>query len=119
MLLRLPEQFCTHLDGATMVCLVLRRRVLVQEWVEGEKGPWKEDGEKLLTIGLQCSVLQVLDSGKELMCFFTPCLCIACFTFRLPSYCVIPNLREFMVSPQWFEIIYRSNLLNTGDVHEE
>eukprot|EP00904_Undaria_pinnatifida_P008595 jgi/Undpi1/4866/HiC_scaffold_19.g08219.m1 len=39
------------------------RRVLVQEWVEGEKGPWKEDGEKLLTIGLQCSVLQVLDSG--------------------------------------------------------
>ncbi|CAM9507589.1 unnamed protein product [Ectocarpus fasciculatus] len=39
------------------------RRVLVQEWVEGEKGPWMEDGEKLLTIGLQCSVLQVLDSG--------------------------------------------------------
>ncbi|CAN0324917.1 unnamed protein product [Pylaiella littoralis] len=39
------------------------RRVLVQEWVEGEKGPWIEDGEKLLTIGLQCSVLQVLDSG--------------------------------------------------------
>lgn len=40
------------------------RRVLVQEWVEGEKGPWMEDGEKLLTIGLQCSVLQVLDSGE-------------------------------------------------------
>ncbi|CAM9610565.1 unnamed protein product, partial [Discosporangium mesarthrocarpum] len=38
------------------------RRVLVQEWVEGEKGPWEEDGEKILTIGLQCSVLQVLDS---------------------------------------------------------
>ena len=42
---------------------MLFRRVLVQEWVEGEKGPWKEDGEKLLTIGLQCSVLQVLDTG--------------------------------------------------------
>ncbi|CAM9926003.1 unnamed protein product [Ascophyllum nodosum] len=39
------------------------RRVLVQEWVEGEKGPWEQDGERLLTIGLQCSVLQVLDSG--------------------------------------------------------
>lgn len=38
----------------------------MQEWVEGEKGPWKEDGEKLLTIGLQCSVLQVLDTGKTL-----------------------------------------------------
>lgn len=36
----------------------------MQEWVEGEKGPWMEDGEKLLTIGLQCSVLQVLDSGE-------------------------------------------------------
>lgn len=45
-------------------CLFAKRRVLVQEWVEGEKGPWKEDGEKLLTIGLQCSVLQVLESGE-------------------------------------------------------
>lgn len=37
----------------------------MQEWVEGEKGPWMQDGEKLLTIGLQCSVLQVLDSGER------------------------------------------------------
>ncbi|CAM9686993.1 unnamed protein product [Chrysoparadoxa australica] len=40
-----------------------RRRVLVQEWVDGEKGPWAEGGEKMLSIGLQCSVLQILDSG--------------------------------------------------------
>lgn len=48
--------------------------MLVQEWVEGEKGPWMEDGEKLLTIGLQCSVLQVLDSGetKATSCLFFP-----------------------------------------------
>lgn len=39
------------------------RRVLTMDWVEGEKGPWRDDGEKLLTVGLQCSVLQLLDSG--------------------------------------------------------
>jgi len=39
------------------------RRVLTMEWVEGDKGPWPEDGEKLLTVGLQCSVMQILDSG--------------------------------------------------------
>ena len=38
-------------------------RVLVQEWVDGEKGPWAEGGDAMLAIGLQCSVLQVLDSG--------------------------------------------------------
>jgi predicted unusual protein kinase regulating ubiquinone biosynthesis (AarF/ABC1/UbiB family) len=54
------------------------------EWIEGEKGPWMQDGERLLTIGLQCSVLQMLDSG-----FFhadchrwvriVPLPCICCF----------------------------------------
>jgi hypothetical protein len=39
------------------------RRVLVMEWVDGVKGPWIEDGRRLLTIGLQCSVTQVLDTG--------------------------------------------------------
>ena len=38
-------------------------RVLTMEWVDGEKGPWSQDGEKLLTVGLQCSVLQLLESG--------------------------------------------------------
>ena len=37
-------------------------RVLVQEWVDGEKGPWAEGGDAMLAIGLQCSVLQVLST---------------------------------------------------------
>ncbi len=40
-----------------------RRRVLTMEWVDGEKGPWEEGGERLLTVGLQCSVLQLLGTG--------------------------------------------------------
>lgn len=40
-----------------------RKRVLTQEWVEGEKGPWEEGGEEMLTVGLQCSVLQLLGTG--------------------------------------------------------
>ena len=39
------------------------RRVLTMEFVEGDKGPWAENGELMLTIGLQCSVLQLL--GKK------------------------------------------------------
>ena len=39
------------------------RRILTMEFIEGEKGPWLADGERLLTVGLQCSVLQLLDSG--------------------------------------------------------
>lgn len=40
------------------------KRVLVMEWVDGQKGPWSaRDGEKMLTIGLQCSVLQLLGTG--------------------------------------------------------
>ena len=38
-------------------------KMLVQEFIEGEKGPWEADGERMLTVGLQCSVLQLLDSG--------------------------------------------------------
>ena len=36
------------------------RRVLTMEFIEGQKGPWTEGGERMLTIGLQCSVLQML-----------------------------------------------------------
>lgn len=39
------------------------RRVLTMEFVEGVKGPWTNGGEKMLTIGLQCSVLQLLGTG--------------------------------------------------------
>lgn len=39
-------------------------RVLTMEFIEGTKGPWLADGERLLTVGLQCSVLQLL--GKAI-----------------------------------------------------
>mmetsp|Transcript_11005 Transcript_11005/g.18461 ORF Transcript_11005/g.18461 Transcript_11005/m.18461 type:complete len:797 (-) Transcript_11005:203-2593(-) len=39
------------------------RRVLTMEFVEGVKGPWEEGGERMLTVGLQCSVLQLLGTG--------------------------------------------------------
>jgi hypothetical protein len=39
------------------------QRVLTMEFVEGVKGPWTTGGQKMLTIGLQCSVLQLLGSG--------------------------------------------------------
>jgi predicted unusual protein kinase regulating ubiquinone biosynthesis (AarF/ABC1/UbiB family) len=47
------------------VCLPLtRKRVLVQEWIDGEKGPWPgEDGIKMVRIGLKCSVDQLMTTG--------------------------------------------------------
>lgn len=68
LVLRLPHRCATiSVFSPSVPAVARRRRVLVQEWVEGEKGPWKKDGEKLLTIGLQCSVLQVLDSGTSFL----------------------------------------------------
>ena len=39
------------------------QRVLTMEFVDGVKGPWRTGGERMLTIGLQCSVIQLLDTG--------------------------------------------------------
>lgn len=39
------------------------RRVLTMEFVNGVKGPWLRGGERMLTVGLQCSVLQLLGKG--------------------------------------------------------
>ncbi|KAL7578341.1 hypothetical protein ACA910_012747 [Epithemia clementina (nom. ined.)] len=46
-------------------CTVLtRRRVLVMEWVDGQKGPWKgKDGIDMVRIGLRCSVDQLMSTG--------------------------------------------------------
>lgn len=46
-------------------CLALtRKRVLVMEWVEGTKGPWKGDeGLNMVSIGLRCSVDQLMCTG--------------------------------------------------------
>lgn len=41
-----------------------RRRVLVQEWVEGVKGPWPgEAGLETVQIGIRCSVDQLMSTG--------------------------------------------------------
>lgn len=41
-----------------------RKRVLVMEWVDGEKGPWGgKDGLEMVSIGLRCSVDQLMCTG--------------------------------------------------------
>ena len=41
-----------------------RKKVLVQQWVDGEKGPWLGDeGIDMVRIGLRCSVDQLLHTG--------------------------------------------------------
>lgn len=47
------------------VCTELtRKRVLVMEWVDGEKGPWPgAEGIDMVQIGLQCSVDQLMTTG--------------------------------------------------------
>lgn len=41
-----------------------RKRVLVMEWVDGEKGPWNdEDGIEIVQLGLKCSVDQLMTTG--------------------------------------------------------
>ena len=41
-----------------------RKKVLVMEWVNGEKGPWKgKEGLEMVSLGLKCSVDQLLNTG--------------------------------------------------------
>lgn len=41
-----------------------RQRVLVLEWIEGEKGPWDGDSAlEMVSIGLRCSVDQLMNTG--------------------------------------------------------
>lgn len=43
-----------------------RKRVLVMEWIDGEKGPWEGSrGIEMVSLGLKCSVDQLLNTGKE------------------------------------------------------
>jgi aarF domain-containing kinase len=53
------------------VCTALtRKKVLVMEWVDGQKGPWPgDDGIKMVRIGLKCSVDQLVS-----VTFNTECL---------------------------------------------
>ena len=46
-------------------CIPLtRKKVIVMEWVDGEKGPWKgSDGLDMVRIGLRCSTDQLLRTG--------------------------------------------------------
>jgi len=46
-------------------CIPLtRKKILVQEWIDGEKGPWKgKQGIDMVSLGLKCSVDQLLNTG--------------------------------------------------------
>jgi len=45
-------------------CALTRKKVLVQEWIDGGKGPWVQaDGIDMVRIGLKCSVDQLLNTG--------------------------------------------------------
>lgn len=41
------------------------KRILTMEWIEGDKAPWfpKEDARRLIRVGVQCSLEQLLDKG--------------------------------------------------------
>eukprot|EP00189_Rhodosorus_marinus_P007908 CAMPEP_0184754744 /NCGR_PEP_ID=MMETSP0315-20130426/44783_1 /TAXON_ID=101924 /ORGANISM="Rhodosorus marinus, Strain UTEX LB 2760" /LENGTH=788 /DNA_ID=CAMNT_0027234179 /DNA_START=513 /DNA_END=2879 /DNA_ORIENTATION=- len=39
------------------------RYVLCMEWVEGTKAPWGEDALRLIDVGIQCTLRQLLDGG--------------------------------------------------------
>lgn len=41
-----------------------RKKVLVMEWIDGEKGPWAgSEGIDMVSLGLKCSVDQLLNTG--------------------------------------------------------
>jgi len=46
-------------------CMPLtRKKVIVMEWIDGKTGPWKgEQGIDMVTLGLKCSVDQLLSTG--------------------------------------------------------
>lgn len=41
------------------------KRILCMEWIDGDKAPWypKDDAQRLIGIGVQCSLQQLLDKG--------------------------------------------------------
>lgn len=41
------------------------KRILCMEWIDGDKAPWfpKEDAKRLIGVGVQCSLKQLLDKG--------------------------------------------------------
>ncbi len=68
------------------VCPALtRKKVLVMEWVDGQKGPWPGDeGIKMVRIGLKCSVDQLV-SCQDVLFVCSIHIHIQCSTFRAPS----------------------------------
>eukprot|EP00178_Gracilaria_changii_P025253 TRINITY_DN778_c0_g1_i1.p1 TRINITY_DN778_c0_g1~~TRINITY_DN778_c0_g1_i1.p1 ORF type:complete len:707 (+),score=93.20 TRINITY_DN778_c0_g1_i1:4984-7104(+) len=41
------------------------KKILTMEWIDGEKAPWvpKDEAQRLIRIGVQCSLQQLLDKG--------------------------------------------------------
>jgi predicted unusual protein kinase regulating ubiquinone biosynthesis (AarF/ABC1/UbiB family) len=65
-----------------------RRRVLVMEWVEGTKGPWKgQEGIDMVRSGLRCSVDQLMTTGL----FHATHTVSAYRSFHYGSTCVFLN----------------------------
>jgi len=76
------------------VCTALtRKKVLVMEWVDGQKGPWPDDdGIKMVRIGLRCSVDQLMTTGLFVS---SPVLIYCCFMGRM---CMFSSLTEVFSS---------------------
>ncbi len=53
-----------HIQVPKACVPLTRKKVLVMEWVNGEKGPWKgKEGLDMVSLGLKCSVDQLLNTG--------------------------------------------------------
>ena len=53
-----------HIQVPKACVPLTRKRVLVMEWIDGEKGPWKgKEGIDMVSLGLKCSVDQLLNTG--------------------------------------------------------
>lgn len=54
------------IEGVTVPLPVFEwttRRVLTLDWIEGTREPWGDDSLRLIDIGIQCTLRQLLDSG--------------------------------------------------------
>jgi len=98
-----------HWDDVVLpaACTALtRRRVLVMSWVDGEKGPWPgQDGIDMVSIGLRCSVDQLMNTGL----FHAGKLFQLLARLSFASFCLTVSCYIVCTDP------HRGNLLKTPD----
>jgi ABC1 atypical kinase-like domain len=58
-----PWSLTNLIHPAGIVQELTTRRVLTMEWMEGTKLPWGDDSERLISLGLECSTYQLLETG--------------------------------------------------------